>query len=156
MTLRLASYRHPTAGFRLPLPRDWERTEDTEGIALIAVEAERPPWFRANLVVTIERLEAGMDLSGWTDAGWGLLEQTLERPLLLDLEQTEIGGRPARRTLVHHTTDSGAVTMEQWSLTEAALGYILTASVGTLEYDDLADLFATVAAGFRPDPAFRP
>jgi hypothetical protein len=154
MTLRLASYRHPTAGFRLPLPRDWERAEDTEGIALIAVEAERPPWFRANLVVTIERLEAGMDLSSWTDAGWGLLEQTLEHPLLVDLEQTELGGRPARRALVHHTTETGAVTMEQWSLTEAALGYTLTASVGTLEYDDLADLFATVAAGFRPDPSF--
>jgi hypothetical protein len=154
--MRLVTYRHPTAGFSLPLPRDWERVEDTEGIALIAVEPERPPWFRANLVVTIERLEAGMDLPSWTAAGRGLLEQTLERPLLIDLDETGIGGRPARRALVHHTTETGAVTMEQWTLMEAALGYTLTASVGTLEYDDLADLFATVAAGFRPDPGFTP
>ena len=83
--MRLVPYRHPTAGFSLPLPRDWERAEDTEGIALIAVEPERPPWFRANLVVTIERLEAGLDLSSWTAAGRELLEQTLERPLLVDL-----------------------------------------------------------------------
>jgi hypothetical protein len=86
----------------------------------------------------------------------GLLEQALERPLLVDLEETEIGGRPARRALVHHTTETGAVTMEQWTLMEGALGYTLTASAGTLEYDDLADLFATVAAGFRPDPGFTP
>jgi hypothetical protein len=46
--------------------------------------------------------------------------------------------------------------MEQWTLTEGPLGYALTASVGTLEYDDLADSFATMAAGFRPDPGFRP
>jgi hypothetical protein len=39
---------------------------------------------------------------------------------------------------------------------EAALGYTLTASAATLEYDDLADLFATVAAGLRPEPGFTP
>lgn len=156
MTIRLASYRHPTAGFTVPLPRFWERVEDAEGVALIAIEPERPPWFRANLVVTIEQLGAGMDLSRWTEAGRGLLGQTLERPLLLDLDQVEIGGRPAQRTLMHHTTDAGALTMEQWTLTEATLGYTVTTSVGTLEYDDLADLFATMSAGFRPDPGFTP
>jgi hypothetical protein len=154
--MRLVTYRHPTAGFSLPLPPSWERVEDTEGVALIAVEPDRPPWFRANLVVTIEQLGAGMDLSTWTQAGHDLLEETLQRPLLLDEEQTEIGGRPARRALVHHGTEAGAVTMEQWTLTEATLGYTVTASVGTLEYDDLADLFATMAAGFRPDPDFTP
>jgi hypothetical protein len=154
--MRLTTYRHPTAGFSLPLPQSWERVEDTEGVALIAVEPERPPWFRVNLVVTIEQLGASMDLSSWTAAGHDLLQQVLQRPLLLDLEHTEIGGRPARRALVHHTTEAGAVTVEQWTLIEATLGYTVTASVGTLEYDDLADLFATVAAGFRPDPAFTP
>jgi hypothetical protein len=154
--MRLTTYRHPTAGFAIPLPRGWERVEDTEGVALIAVEAERLPWFRANLVVTIERLPAAMDLAGWAEAGLDQLDRTLADLLLLDVERTEIGGRPARRTLAHHATETGAVTMEQWVLTEAALGYTLTASVGTLEYDDLADLFATMAGGFRPDSGFRP
>ena len=153
--MHLVTYRHPTAGFSLPLPRGWERVEDAEGVALIAVEPARPPWFRANLVVTIERL-GDMDLPRWTEAGLGLLEQSLERPLLLDLEEIEIGGRPARRALVHHATETGAVTMEQWALTEGSLGYTVTASVATLEYDDLADLFATMVAGFRPDPGFTP
>ena len=156
MTMRLAAYHHPTAGFTLPLPTGWERVEDTEGVALIAVEPDRYPWFRANLVVTIEQLPAGMDLGGWAEAGLGHLDRTLQGLLLLDLEQTEIGGRPTHRTLAHHTTEAGAVTMEQWTLTGATLGYTVTASVGTLEYDDLADLFATMAAGFRPDPAFTP
>jgi hypothetical protein len=156
MTLRLAAYRHPAAGFTIPLPSGWERVEDTEGVALIAVEPERSPWFRANLVVTIERLPAGMDLAGWAEAGLDHLRRTLRDLLLLDLEHTEVGGRPAHRTLAHHATEAGAVTMEQWTLLGRALGYTLAASVGTLEYDDLADLFATVAAGFRPDPAFPP
>jgi hypothetical protein len=107
-------------------------------------------------VVTIEQLPVDMDLDGCVEAGLGQLEPALQRWLLLDLEQTEIGGRPAHRTLGHHLTEMGAVTMEQWTLVEAALGYTLTASVGTLEYDDLADLFATMAAGFHPDPGFRP
>jgi hypothetical protein len=152
--MRLTSYRHPEAGFSLPLPQAWEKMEDAEGVALIAIEPERPPWFRANLVVTIESLGVDLDLSSWTEAGHDLLMQTLQHPLLLDLEQTDIGGRPARRALVHHTTESGAVTIEQWALTEATLGYTVTASAATLEYDDLADLFATVVAGFRPDPGF--
>jgi hypothetical protein len=50
LTIRLTTYRHPTAGFSLPLPRGWERVEDAEGVALIAVEPERPPWFRVNVV----------------------------------------------------------------------------------------------------------
>lgn len=156
MTVQLSPYRHPTAGFTIPLPVAWQRAVDTEGVALIASELERYPWFRTNLVVTIEQLPADMGLAGWVEAGLGQLERALQRWLLLDLEQTEIGGRPAHRTLGHHLTEMGAVTMEQWTLTEAALGYTLTASVGTLEYDELADLFATIAAGFRPDPGFRP
>jgi hypothetical protein len=156
MTMRLNSYRHPTAGFTVPLPIAWERVEDTEGVALIARELERFPWFRANLVVTVEQLPGDMDLARWVEAGLGQLERALQRWLLLDLEQTEIGGRPAHRTLGHHLTEMGAVTMEQWTLVEAALGYTLTTSVGTLEYVELADLFATMATGFHPDPSFRP
>jgi hypothetical protein len=156
MTMPLTPYRHPTAGFTIPLPTAWQRAVDTEGVALIAIELERFRWFRANLVVTIERLPVDMNLAGWVTAGLGQLERALQRWLLLDLEETAIGGRPAHRTLGHHLTEMGAVTMEQWTLVEAALGYTLTASVGTLEYVELADLFATMAAGFHPDPGFRP
>jgi hypothetical protein len=156
MTIRLTTYRHPTAGFTIPLPSTWERAENAEGVALVAVEPERLPWFRANVVVTIEQLPADMGLADWADTGLVQLDRILQGFLLLDVEGTEVGGRPARRTLAHHTTDTGAITMEQWILTEATLGYTVTASVGTLEYDDLADLFTTVAAGLRPDPGFTP
>jgi hypothetical protein len=58
--------------------------------------------------------------------------------------------------LAHHTTDAGAVTLEQWTLVEQTLGNTVTASVATLEYDDMTDLFTAMAAGFQPDPDFTP
>ena len=153
MTIRLTTYRHLTAGFTIPLPSTWERAENAEGVALVAVEPERLPWFRANVVVTIEQLPADMGLADWADTGLGQLDRILQGFLLLDVEGTEVGGPTGPPDFKHHTTDTGAITMEQ-DLTEATLGYTVTASVGTLEYDDLADLFTTVAAGLRPDPGF--
>ena len=46
MSDELETYRHSSAAFELPLPRDWERAENMQGCALIAVErtnADRPP-----------------------------------------------------------------------------------------------------------------
>lgn len=150
--MSLVTYRHGSAGFTLPLPANWERTEDERGIALIAAEPEREPWFRTNVVVTIEHLAEGLDLAGWQDTAGAQLARSLADYLLLDLEDTELGGRPAVRRLAHHATEVGAVTCEQWTLVEGRLGYSLTASVGTLEYADRADLFGQMAQQFQPDP----
>lgn len=154
----LVSYRHPGTGFTLPLPEEWERAEDANGVALIAVEPDRGPWFRANAVVTIDQLDPRLDLPAWQDRGLALMGETLTEFHLIDVEETELAGRPARRTLAHHRAEGeltvDAVTLEQWSLVEGRLGYTLSATVGTLEYGDLADLFAEMARRFRPDPEF--
>jgi hypothetical protein len=155
--MTLMEYRHPAAGFTLPLPEGWERVDDTPGVALVAVQPERGGWFRANVVVTIEQLAAGTTFAEWTEAADEPVREALHRYMRIDDEMFEVDRRAVRRTLAHHTTeDNHAVTMEQWALAENGCGYTLTASAGTLGYDQVADLFATIAASFRPDPGYAP
>lgn len=156
MTAPLVPYRHPATGFHIPLPEDWERAEDARGVALIAVEPDRGPWFRANAVVTIDRLTAPADLASWQDGSLALMREALAEFRLLDVEDTEIAGQPARRTLAHHRVETeltvNAVTLEQWALVVGHLGYTVSTSAASLEYHDLADRFAEMAHQFRPDP----
>jgi hypothetical protein len=161
MTGALVPYQHLGTGFTLRLPDRWERVENQGGVALIAAEPDRDPWFRANAVVTIEQMPTPTDLAGWHENSMTLLRQMLDEFLLLDVEDLEIGGLPARRTLAHHRSDARqiihSVTFEQWALLSGdRLGYTLTASVATLEYDELADGFTEMAHAFRPDPGYTP
>jgi hypothetical protein len=146
------AYRHPAAGFTLPLPASWELAEDPRSdVALIAVEPEHPGPFRANVVVTVERLPAGLDVDAWQANADELLGRALRGYLLLDRERQHVDGRIVLRRLAHHSREeSGAITMEQWTTIHDGMGFTLTASAGTLEYDALAETFAGIAAGFRP------
>src|SRR5574341_1099908 len=155
--MRLIDYRHHTAQFSLSIPEAWERVDDSPGLALVVVEPERDGWFRSNFVVTIEKLLPRMMLAEWTAAADILLRDALNRYVRLDVELVEIAGRETRRVLAHHTTEEGhAVTMEQWALAERGCGYTLTGSAGTLDYGRMADLFAMMAQGFRPDSGYKP
>ena len=54
----------------LPLPEAWERAEDpAPGLVLVAIEPEHDPdddpGFRANLVVTLDKLDDGLGLDDW-------------------------------------------------------------------------------------------
>lgn len=147
------TYRHPELGFSLPLFADWEATEDVPGCALVAVEPERGPHFRANVVVTVEEAGAAGDLEEWVDRQVEGLRRSLVRPWLLDRETTEVGGRPAVRVLAHHYVSEHAVTLEQWTLLAGDHSLVLTASCDTLEYDEFAVLSHGIAERFRPaDP----
>ena len=148
----IIEYRHPSAGFALTLPGDWERVEDARpGIPLIALEPEREEGFRANLVVTVQRLPAGLDLETWQEGADDLLASALHGYLALDRERVELNGNAALRRLAHHVrVDAGSITMEQWALVVGETGITLTASCDTLEYGVLATMFIGVAQGFRP------
>jgi hypothetical protein len=149
----LVDYRHPTARFALALPDGWDLIEEMEGIALVALEPRSAAGFQANLVVTIERLAPGMTLDNWAAAAIDQLPDHLAYWQMIDQEPATGNGPPGHRILAHHVVDGRiAVTMEQWLRVESQLGYTITASVGTADYGRLARLFATVAAGFRPDP----
>lgn len=149
---RVVVYRHPDAGFTLPLPASWERAENARpDVALVAVEPDHAGPFRANVVVTVERIPDDLDVEGWQARADELLDRALHGYLLLDRERLDRDGRAVVRRLAHHARDeSGAITMEQWATVHAGRGFTLTASAGTLEYDALADTFAGIAAGFRP------
>ena len=156
----LVTYRHP-GGMTMPLPDGWERAEDAHpGLVLITVEPEQPadqePGFRANLVVTVDRLDDGLDLSEWQAGTEKLFPGSLTEYLVLDLERMQLAGVPAIRRLAHHRTDQNrSVTMEQWAIVLPGddgrpHGWTLTASVGSLGYAGLADLTSQVAAHWRP------
>ena len=143
----LEVYRHPVAGFELPLPAGWERREDEDGCALIAVEPPRAePHLRASVVVTVE-LGAGDD---WADRSLAALRDSLNRLRVIDDDAVEVGGRPARRVLSHYVhRQFGGVNLEQWLLRADDRGYVVSCSTAALEYDDLWDLMTAVGEGLR-------
>ncbi len=155
--LALEPYRHSTLPFALVLPVGWQRTEDVDGCALVAVEPLRDdPRFHASAVVTAERLPGGAARETWVERSRDALRESLNRLRVIDLEVTEIGGIEARRTLAHYVhRDFGGVVLEQWALGEGSLGFVLSCSGGALEYDDLADLNHMLAAGLRLGEAAR-
>jgi DNA primase len=151
MSGELETYRHPSAAFELPLPAGWEHAEDVDGCALIAVEPARDdPHFRANVVVTIERLGRDAELEPWAERSLDALRASLERLRVIDLDTTEISGLPARRALTHYVHGQfGGINLEQWSLVHGGLGFVVSCSTAALGYDDLWLLTNTVAEGLR-------
>jgi hypothetical protein len=148
----LEVHRHSVAGFEIPIPAGWERTEDVEGCALVAVEpAREQPHLRANVVVTVEVLGDDADVRAWEERSLSALGESINRLRLIDDERVEIGGHDARRVLSHYVHGRfGGVCLEQWLLAHGGVGFVVSCSVAALEYDDLWDLTNTVAEGLRP------
>jgi hypothetical protein len=151
MSDSLELHRHSVAGFELPVPAGWERTEDIEGCALVAVEPPRgDPHLRANIVVTLERVLPQESLADWSERSLAALGESLNEVRLLDVEALEVGGRPARRALSHYRHgDVGGVNLEQWLVLAGGLGCVVSCSTAALEYDDLFDLMHAVGEGLR-------
>lgn len=153
MTETLVTYHHPSSEFSLQLPENWDMVVDPQpGVALVALEPDRDGIFRCNLVVSIDVLPAGIDLAGWQAGAEPMMRHAMADFLLLDLDETQIGGRPAMYRLAHHLVpDQGAVTMAQWMFLRPGRGFTLTGSVGTMEYAERADFFTDVAISVRFD-----
>jgi hypothetical protein len=147
----LEPYRHPGLGFELPLPAGWERRDNVDGCAVVAVEPAREDGhFCANAVVTVERRDRAVPAEDWVRRSREALAESLNRLRVIDLESTELAGLPAERTLAHYVHPGfGGVTLEQWALAHGEFGYVLSCSGAALENDDLADLNRLVAAGLR-------
>lgn len=135
----------------LTAPPGWEvHDRPAAGARLVVVEPAGPAPFRANLVVTAVPV-GGLSFRDWQAGSDEILARALDDYLLIDLERLELAGRPGGRRLAHHAGPGGeALTMEQWFTLVDDVGHTLTATVDTGRYDELADLFATAAAGWRP------
>jgi hypothetical protein len=139
-------HRHSEAGFEIPVPAGWERTENQDGCALVAVEPPRAePHMRASVVVTIEPLRDDFE-----ERSVAALRESLNRLRVIDDDRVEIGGRPARRVLSHYVHRVfGGACLEQWLLSHEGFGYVVSCTTAALEYDDLWDLTNAVAEGLR-------
>jgi hypothetical protein len=149
MSAVLELHRHAAAGFEIPLPAGWERTENQDGCALVACEPPRAePHLRASVVVTIERLD---EPEGWAERSLAALRESLNRLRVIDDDDdARIGGRRARRVLSHYVNrEYGGTCLEQWLLVHEGHGYVVSCTTASLEYDDLWDLMQAIAEGLR-------
>lgn len=141
----------PGSGFGCDVPPGWEAEELTgAGSGFVMVEPSRPSErgeaFRANIVVTMESA-GGLGFRDWQAGTDAMLPDVLEDYALIDLEKLDFAGCAGGRRLAHHAQEGvGALTMEQWFALVGGVGVTLTATTDTWRYDELADLFAGVAA----------
>jgi hypothetical protein len=147
---------HPTATAAVAAPEGWEVLADPpEGVAWAAREPAdpaAPDRFRANLVLTVVPA-GGLGFRDWQTGTEELLPRVLDDYLVVDLERIEVQGSPGGRRLAHHAGPAGeALTMEQWFTLVDGVGHTLTATVETWRYDELADVCAGAARGWRPAP----
>lgn len=154
MSEEFRTYRHKQAGFALPVPATWEVTEDVPECALVAAE---PPdgqqEFRANIVVTVEDL-AGESPETWVQRSRDALTDVQAKLLILDTEETEIGGTRAWRTLSHYLHQHGrGVALEQWAVAHDGVGYVLSCTMLATDYDAWADAMAYLAEGLHVEGA---
>lgn len=136
---------HSRLGFAVELPEGSEVREDTDGVALLALEPVRDAGFRSNLAITVDALEPDVPLDRYTDAALELQDRTLHDFVLLDRGHALVGGRPATRTLAHHDLDGLALCIEQWRLVDGRDGWTVTATAWALDYDEVADALAAGA-----------
>lgn len=140
-------------GDPLRAPAGWIRVEsDLQGVNHIVAEPESQPGpggsraFRSNLVVTTWQVTTD-SFGDWQIATDVLLDETLPRYQLIDLERLEFAGHPAGRRLAHHAGPAGqALTLEQWFVLTPGVGHTLSATVSTDCYDELADTLAEAAS----------
>jgi hypothetical protein len=126
----------------------WEVHEEEGDLVLLAPDTGGP--FRARMTVNRERLDDLVPtLDEVTTARLQDLQGTLAEFHLLDLEELTLASRPAHRVLAACRDGAVSVTLEQWWSIDGPSILTLTAVAPTMEYDDLADVLARMAASFE-------
>jgi hypothetical protein len=132
-------------------PLELSDLELPEGFAL---QAQLPPVighvarehdFQPNLIVTAQPLAEGASVEAWVDANLAEQLGLLIAARLIDRERQD-GSPPGERTLVHHVHGPHSVTLEQWWRWAPGRGCVVSASCATLDYDEFAGPFASLAA----------
>lgn len=146
------TYHHAQAGFKIPVPAEWQVAEGVQGCALVAAEpAPESRGFVANIVVSVEPLGVDEPAEAWVARSRESLQDgRLNRLRLIDSEETEIGGATAWRTLSHYLhRPHGGVSLEQWQVAYDGWGFVVSCSTGALDYDAYADAMAYAAEGLQ-------
>jgi hypothetical protein len=111
----------------------------------VIVHVAREHDFQPNVIVTAQPVPEETSVEGWVEANLAEQRGLLTAARLIDRER-EDGSRRAERTLIHHVHGPHSVTLEQWWRRTAGRGYVVSASCATLDYDEFAEPFASLAA----------
>jgi hypothetical protein len=134
-------------GYTVQRPVSWEVHDEEGDLVFLAPDTGVAP--RPRLTVSRERLEVVPALDEVTSARLQDMQAALPDFQLLDLEELTLASRPAHRTLAACRDGTVSLTLEQWWSIDGNSVVTLTAVVPTMEYDDLADVLARMAASFR-------
>jgi hypothetical protein len=134
-------------GYTLQRPMTWEVHEEEGDLVFLGPDTGGP--VRPRLTVNRERLGLVPALDDVTAARLRELQAALADFQLLDLEDLTLASRPAHRMLAACRDGVVSLTLEQWWSVDGPSILTLTAVVPTMEYDDLADVLARMAASFE-------
>ncbi len=134
-------------GYMVQRPVSWEVHQEDGDLVFLAPDTGGP--LRPRLTVSRERLDPVPALEDVTSARLEDLQATVPDFQLLDLEELTLASRPAHRTLAACRDGALSLTLEQWWTIDGNSVVTLTAVVPTMEYDDVADVLAQMAATFR-------
>jgi hypothetical protein len=159
-TEALRRHRHADPPFAIDLPADAE-VGAAPGVLLAArdpADAAGSP-FRPTLTVAVEAVPPGLDTDAYVSGGLEQLAATLPDWRLVDLAEARLGDLPARRVLGLYIVDPGSgiglarsvsVTLEQWRLVHAGLGWTVSCSCDTFDYARAAAGWTACAESLRP------
>jgi hypothetical protein len=135
-------------GYTVRRPMSWEVHEEKGDLVFLAPDTGGP--LRPRLTVNREHLDDPVpSLDDVTAARLQDMQAALAEFHLLDLEDLTLASRPAHRMLAACRDDAVSLTLEQWWTIDGTSILTLTAVAPTMEYDDLADVLAGMAASFE-------
>lgn len=142
-------FQHPSLGFALTLPASARVAAEVPPLILLGADRrwELPPSFM--ITVPSPGAAAG-SLEEWVDR---VLGEQATAPGVASTRLLDRGssGPDGIRTLSSLFYRGRAITLEQWWRRRAeGRGWIISASCATLDYDELGDEIAALAASFEP------
>lgn len=143
-------YQHPDAGFALRVPPSWERAEDVLGCAAVfRMPVEDPDLFQPNLTVALPLLDETPSLEEFSAGQLTQASRLLTDVVVLDVDDAVVADFPAARVLFTYRQGIYSLTLEQWWAVAGEGAVVLSATVGTFEYAELADVFTEMVASFE-------
>ena len=152
------SYRDDDSGLGLELPADWQVADGVAGSELTVLAPELGvEGFVANVTVTVQELEAPVELEGYSAAVLETMGRVLTDARLVDREGTTLLGRAGERVLVAYRQGIHSLALEQWWSVAATAdeggAVVVSATCAALDYDTYADTFNRIAGSLTVDGA---
>lgn len=134
-------------GLRVGLPDGWERLpSDQPSVPFLAAELADPPLFRSNVNVALVPTDERPDDVDYARQQIAALEAALQDCRVID---ASVEGPGRVRVLATHDIGSLSVTIEQVHLALGDRWAVVTTSVESSRFPELADLLDEIAAATR-------